>query len=251
MGTAFPVIQSDLKKRKLSFDLKGPDSLDETTSDLDNLLRMSPYSAMLRPKKFIELDSVAKMILNEGWDLPPQYRFACVKMLAGCILLDTRTGRTIMANTIEVYGRTATLDTHRKRFGTNKDTAWTTSLPNPLWTRYEDVHPTSLATDYGHRLCFGTQTFNGPITSSTQLGKEETPSLGGATELMGLDTPQSSKAVKTFLDAGCMEQAIVLTGKENICETLNRNRIAQLHQLRLKFHPPANISDVPCFGPNH
>ncbi|KAF9150595.1 hypothetical protein BG015_007614 [Linnemannia schmuckeri] len=110
---------------------------------------------MLRPRKFIELDSVAEMILNEDWDLHP-------------------------------------------------------STALPASRRSPD------------------STVKGYITFSTRLDKEETLSLGGAAELMVLDMPQSSKAVKIFLNAGRMEQTIVLTRGENACETPNRNRIAQL-----------------------
>ncbi|EIE91324.1 hypothetical protein RO3G_16035 [Rhizopus delemar RA 99-880] len=51
--------------------------------------------------------------LNQDWPEYPQMRYACSRFLAGMIMLDTSSGKTIVVNCVEVYGRRRTVDSHR------------------------------------------------------------------------------------------------------------------------------------------
>ncbi|KAK3815315.1 MAG: hypothetical protein J3Q66DRAFT_264883, partial [Benniella sp.] len=52
--------------------------------------------------------------LNEDWLMRPSLRFACARMLAGCIMLNTMHGEALLVNTtIEMYGRGREIDVHR------------------------------------------------------------------------------------------------------------------------------------------
>ncbi|KAF9986004.1 hypothetical protein BGZ75_002302 [Mortierella antarctica] len=246
----YSVQQPDLKKRRVKLD-HGQDKggVEETIGGLRDTLRLSPYATVLLSRTFIEMDAGAGHILNEDWDLRPQYRYACAKMLAGSILLDSRNGQAIMVNTIEVYGRTPMVDAHRERLRTIQDVATVTSLPNPLWTRYKDIYPISIPTDHGHRLVIGTQSFDGLVTSSMRLDRVEPPSVGGSTSSLILDTPAASKAIRIFLDWECVEKAVAMTQDELTMETSNSNRMCQLRQVRSKFYHASTYFMCRATGP--
>ncbi|KAF9945812.1 hypothetical protein BGZ70_003562 [Mortierella alpina] len=246
----YSVQQPELKKRRVKLEHdQDQDNAIETQGGLQDIFRVSPYAAVLRSRTFSEVDPAAGDILNEDWDLRPQYRYACAQMLAGSILLDTRSGHTIMINAIEVYGRTPMVDAHRERLGTIQDVATATSLPHPLWTRYKDIYPTSLPTDHGYRLVIGTQSFDGLVTSSVRLDRVEPPSVGGSTSSLILDTPAASKAIRIFLDWECVEKAVEMTLNEHTKETSNSNRMYHLRQVKTKFDHASTYLMCRAAGP--
>lgn len=61
--------------------------------------------------KYHEIDSSMTTLLNQDWD--PEAKYVYAQLLAGAILLSSN-GETILINTIEIYGRTKTIDIHRE-----------------------------------------------------------------------------------------------------------------------------------------
>jgi hypothetical protein len=100
---------------------------------LDSLLTMSPYAKVLCTRAFVELTEPMCDLLNEYWEFRPQLRYACAQVLAGSILLNCNSCQTVIANTIEIYGRTRGVDAHRESC-IRKGVAIPTSLPLSIKT---------------------------------------------------------------------------------------------------------------------
>ncbi|KAI8597653.1 hypothetical protein EDD21DRAFT_384879, partial [Dissophora ornata] len=87
-----------------------------SATGLEHLLSTSPYATSLLSPQYVELNDDISELLNRDWFSSPNLRFACSRILAGCVLLDTRNGQAVIANTVEVYGRTRMTDAHREGF---------------------------------------------------------------------------------------------------------------------------------------
>lgn len=89
------------KKRKTK-----PDAI--TTSIevyLCSTLICSPYAKRLLNQQYEELDDEMATFLNEDWSIFSQMHYACSRLLAGIILLDTSAGKSVIVNSIEAFGR--------------------------------------------------------------------------------------------------------------------------------------------------
>ncbi|CAO3687740.1 hypothetical protein G6F70_001208 [Rhizopus microsporus] len=75
------------------------------------MVHRSPHRIMLMRNKYHEIDSSMTTLLNQDWD--PEAKYVYAQLLAGAILLSSN-GETILINTIEIYGRTKTIDIHRE-----------------------------------------------------------------------------------------------------------------------------------------
>ncbi|KAG9060795.1 hypothetical protein KI688_008876 [Linnemannia hyalina] len=80
------------------------------------IAKLSTGEASIKRRKYTELDNGVCELFNRDWEFFPYLRFACAKILAGCLLLNNQNGQVIIANTIEVYGRTRLVDAHREPF---------------------------------------------------------------------------------------------------------------------------------------
>lgn len=60
-------------------------------------------------------------MMNNDWNFYSNMEFVVAQLLAGSIIRNTMNGKTIMINTVEVYGRTKSVDIHREPFGTKKN----------------------------------------------------------------------------------------------------------------------------------
>jgi hypothetical protein len=169
--------------------------------------------------------------LNQDWLLHPQMRYACSRILAGMILLDTMTGKSIVANSIEVYGRTRSLDSHREALCNNN----TSSLP-PETTKYRNVWPTTLTDSDGVKLVIGTKTFNALVTSSLRLDSKCEPDIGPSTNSFILDSPQQSQDVQLFIKEIAWKAATDLANDTNTNRIYLYDSLSQLRQLRTRFH---------------
>ncbi|ORX55648.1 hypothetical protein DM01DRAFT_1335036 [Hesseltinella vesiculosa] len=138
-------------------------------------------------------------------------RFACSSLLAGCLFLDSTTGRVLLVNTIEIYGRRRTLDSHREPFQVKKGAVPPTSLP-PANTRCPRVWPTTIADSDGMKLVIGTKTFNALATS------------------LGTKIFIQRKAINL-----AMRMAVVPSTK-NVNDT---DLLFQIRQVRTRFHHPS------------
>ncbi|ORX46299.1 hypothetical protein DM01DRAFT_1364442 [Hesseltinella vesiculosa] len=114
-------------------------------------------------------------------------RYACSRLLAGIILMDTSNGRAVIVNSIEVFGRRRSLDAHRESFRVKKETMAPTSLP-PETTRYRNVWPTSYNDVDGLKLVIGTKIFSALVASSLRIDIDNKPDIGPVTSNIILNT---------------------------------------------------------------
>ncbi|KAF9412697.1 hypothetical protein BGZ76_005143 [Entomortierella beljakovae] len=202
---------------------------------LENLMGSSPYSSLLRNRQYFELDDSFSKLMNESWGLRPELKYACARLLSGSILLDTKNNHAILANSVEVYGRKKSIDSHRETFRTRKGKAPQTSLPPTSKTRYLNVWPLTLSTKDGERLVIGTHPFNALITSSNRLDVKEKPSVGGETTSFTLHNPKHSSATRIFLDQNSIKDALSIANDKNAWRTDENSLLEQLRQVRSKF----------------
>ncbi|KAL0073752.1 hypothetical protein J3Q64DRAFT_1745009 [Phycomyces blakesleeanus] len=62
---------------------------------------------------YIELTNDMPMFLNQDYSIHKSVRYACSRALAGSILLNESTGKALLVNCVEVFGRGRTLGAHR------------------------------------------------------------------------------------------------------------------------------------------
>lgn len=100
------------KKRKIK-----PDAIMTSIEvSLCNTLICGLYTKRLLNQQYEELDDGMATLLNEDWSIFSQMHYACSRLLAGIILLDTLTGKSVIVNSVEIFGRRRSLDAHRESF---------------------------------------------------------------------------------------------------------------------------------------
>ena len=127
------------KKRKHAHHDACPICTPTPAPELEYVLSTSPYAASIQRRKYTELDNGVCELFNRDWEFFPHLRFACAKILAGCLLLNNQNGQVVIANTIEVYGRTRLVDAHREPFIVRKGQPVANSLPPSIKTPYKNV----------------------------------------------------------------------------------------------------------------
>ncbi|CEP09964.1 hypothetical protein [Parasitella parasitica] len=137
-----------------------------------------------------------------------------------------------MTNTIEAYGRTKYVDSHKETFGRLKNTVFKSSLTPPFETPYTDVWPISLAQADGKKLLIGTQVANMLITSSIRLDTSMKPCIGSSNVSFQLNSAADSLCVKIYLDSVCLEEALAISKSTNTFRTSSFDIIYQLRQIR-------------------
>ncbi|KAG0166980.1 hypothetical protein DFQ29_000698, partial [Apophysomyces sp. BC1021] len=180
---------------------------------------MSPYANVLRTRQYVELGDELCELVNRDLVFYPHLKYASAQLFAGSILRNNITGKAVMANTIEMYGRKKSVDLHREPFGKLKDIALPTSLPPPIQTRYTNVWPLTLPTRDGPKLVIGTLSGNALVTSATRLDQVELsylniimepPSVGAITASIDLSQTKDSLATSIFLDKESITKALSL-----------------------------------------
>ncbi|KAK3830570.1 MAG: hypothetical protein JOS17DRAFT_746772 [Linnemannia elongata] len=209
------------------------------TPGLEHILSVSPYTALLVRRKFVELDDHLCELLNRDWEFSPHLRYACAKALAGCIIFNTKSCQAVIANTVEVFGRTKLVDVHRESFVVRKGQPVATSLPPSTRTPYLNVWPKTLSSPEGERLVIGTRSFNALITSSLRLDTKMEASVGGTTLSFLLSSTQDSLATKIFLDAESVHAALELAKDEEAWSVSASDLICQLRQVKTHFDDPS------------
>lgn len=71
-------------------------------ASLHSALISWPFSKRLLTESYQEIKEEIAGFLNEDWSLCPQMRYACSRLLAGSILLDTTSGRAVLVNCVEI-----------------------------------------------------------------------------------------------------------------------------------------------------
>ncbi|CEP17759.1 hypothetical protein [Parasitella parasitica] len=184
---------------------------------------------------YIELTNDMAMFLNQDWSIHKSMRYACSRALAGSILLNESTGKALLVNCVEVFGRRRTLDAHRESFRTKNGGSMCTSIP-PEDTKYKNVYPTTITDADGTKLVIGTKTFNALITSSLRLDALFNPEVGP--NVMSFDLNDSSKAKTTtiFIKESAWKEAAEIAQNNNAASITSYDLIYQLRQLRTRFH---------------
>lgn len=207
---------------------------------LQSVLATSPYVQLLQKRKYVELSAEYCDLLNYDWTFYPHMKYFAAQLLAGSIINNASKRQSIMANTIEVYGRKKNVDLHREPFGNKKHFAMPTSLPPPQKTRYPDVWPTTLNNNDGLKLVIGTQSLNALVTSSLRLDEAARPNVGGVATNFQLTTVESSLSTYIYLDEESIGKANDLVNKIDATSLGNSNIMDQLRQLSTKFDAPSS-----------
>ncbi|KAF8937543.1 hypothetical protein BGZ58_002503 [Dissophora ornata] len=189
------------------------------TPGLEYVLSVSPYKALLGRRKFVELDADLCELFNQDWEFSPHIRYACARALAGCIFFNTKRHQAVIANTVEVYGRTKMVDIHRESFVVQKGQPLETSLPPSMKTPYLNVWPKTLSSREGvKQLLLGTRSFNALVTSSLRLDTKRKASIGASTLSFLLSSIQDSLATKIYLDVESVRAALSLADDVDACD---------------------------------
>lgn len=165
---------------------------------LYSALISGPFNKRLLSQSYQEIKEEMAGFLNEDWSLCPQMRYACSRLLVGSILLDTTSGRALLVNCVEIYGRRRTLDSHRENSKVKMGMPSTSLLP-PSNSRYPAVWPVSIRDTDGNKLIIGTKTFDVLVTSSLRLDCSMDPEIGPNTSNFNLDTEAKSLGTKIYI----------------------------------------------------
>lgn len=142
-------------KRKRDVDA----SIDNVCPDLASLIYRSPYRNILLNQHYFDLYESTTRWLNTDWTTEPQMKYVC----AGAVLLNTNNGEAIIINTIEIYGDTKSVDTHRALSSPSDDLY---AIPS---TMYSDVWPSVHNTRDGRKLTINSHSCLGLATSNLRL----------------------------------------------------------------------------------
>ncbi|CEI88302.1 hypothetical protein RMCBS344292_02693 [Rhizopus microsporus] len=184
---------------------------------------------------YIELTNDMTTFLNQDWSTHKSMRYDCNRILARSILLDGLTGKALLVNCVEVFGRRRTLDAHRESFRTKNGRSTCTSIP-PEGTKYKNVYPTTITDADGTKLVIGTKTFNALVTSSLRLDALFDPEIGPGTASFDLrDSPQA-KNTAIFIKESAWKAAVEIAQNNNAASIIPYDLIYQLRQLRTRFH---------------
>ncbi|KAF9974799.1 hypothetical protein BGZ65_008557 [Modicella reniformis] len=221
---------------------------------LESMLALSPLSKVLRRREYVALTRDYCDFLNEDWQLHPNYRYACARMLAGCLILNTRNGQALLVNTIEVYGRGRWTDIHRE---SAKNGTVETSSPDPTKSYYDRVLPVTMCNGAGFekpRLVIGTDMFDGLVTCSSRVdigfqGDEGRHSVGPSNNKFVLRTEEDCRATRIFLNKDCVTDAFRIANDPKAYRAIVGSSLHQLRQLRTAFHDPSTYYMCRAWGP--
>ncbi|KAL9556749.1 hypothetical protein MBANPS3_001730 [Mucor bainieri] len=174
----------DERKRSVQADLINTMGLAEeyacqaNTKTLPENLLASPYHDQLRKYKYkyVELNEQMCAQLNVGWILNQNLPFYTLQLFSGSILLNIQSNQSIMINSLEVYGRTNSVDAHSESFQPVKSQAVATSVL-PQGSHYPGLFPITLSTADGQKLIMGTHISDLLVTSLTRLDIQSSTSV--------------------------------------------------------------------------
>lgn len=209
--------------------------LPSISSSLYSVLASGPYAKLLLQDNYVEMNDELSTFLNDDWTIDPQMRYACSRLLAGMIMVHSPTGKAVIVNSVEIYGRQRVLDSHRESFRVKLDTTSPTSLP-PHKCYYANVWPTTLLDADGKKLLVGSKTFNALITSSLRIDKELEPDVGATTSRFVLENHQESLETHIYLKESAWDAAKKLAHQEDASAIDTFDKLYQLRQLRTRFH---------------
>ena len=181
-----------------------------------DLIEKTPFKKILGKRQYEELSKERIDQLNLNWTRHPEAAQVAGHMLAGAILYNAESGKGILINEVEVYGRKRAYDCHREQVGFVKEVAKETSVPSTVGEdHYENVRPvTTQGKDTAHRLVIGTTTCDVLVTSCVRLGESDVApvSVGGETLIFEVHKSQV-RHIRIFLDSKQAETAGEMVGK--------------------------------------
>lgn len=135
---------------------------------------MAPIQRHLRIKRnYFELTGDICTLLNTSWLSSPNMKcFAAKLMAGGAIFYNLENGRALFITSVEVYGRTPSVDAHFE----NPQI----SFP-PNCTRYQNVWSMTNSTSVRAKLIIGTMEFKYLITASIRVDSVYLPEAGPST----------------------------------------------------------------------
>jgi hypothetical protein len=172
----------------------------------DNIIAKSPYESTLKRRNYIEMGDYFSALLNTDWAMNKQSKYVTAQLLAGCIVINPANHQAIVVSTIEVYGRTRTIDIHRERFGLIKGEPMSTSLP-PEHNHYKNIIVKIKGHIEGSKLSIVTYTLNALVTSSIRIDKQVDPCIGAIINSFDLSNSQGESA-SIFLDQKSVDKAM-------------------------------------------
>ncbi|KAJ2960877.1 hypothetical protein NQZ79_g3809 [Umbelopsis isabellina] len=199
------------------------------------ILKNCKYSDHFAKQKYIEVDDTISEMMNTDWTFHPQLRYACARLLAGSIIMN-KNGNALLVNTVEIYGRTRTVDSHYERFWFSSKQPLKSTLP-PLQSCYKNVWPTNISDADGLKLIIATKTFGALVTSSLRLDDSTIGAeLGPTTSSMNFEKRQLSTTSRIFMNHESLLAAQKMIDTSDVTEIEPSNVIYQLRQVRNKFH---------------
>ncbi|KAK3812092.1 MAG: hypothetical protein J3Q66DRAFT_286211 [Benniella sp.] len=202
-----------------------------------DLIEKTPFAKILGKRRYEELSKEGIDNLNLNWTRYPEAPQVAGHMLAGAILYNAKTGKGILVNEVEVYGRGRMNDCHQEQSGMVKGVSKQTSVPSTLGDdHYEGVRPvTLLGKDSAHRLVIGTATCSILVTSCLRLGKRDKAPVSVGADTLNFEIPESEvEHIRIFLDCQQAEVAKHMVGK-SISEIIKNMGMQSLRQLQTKF----------------
>ncbi|KAG0002939.1 hypothetical protein BGZ65_002186, partial [Modicella reniformis] len=255
-GINSPVFVPDPSTSILSRMRNSTSELRSKASDpsLESVLALSPISRVFRGREYVVLTQEFCNFLNEDWRMFPSYRFACARMLGGCILHNTRNGAAILVNTLEVYGGSRLIDIHRESTRNGKSE---NSVPNASGSYYDRVLPTSMALGAGfeqRKLIIRTDMFDALVTCSTRLdaafrGPGSRHSVGPTNHNFTLSSDGDRNSARIYLDKECVQAAHEIAKDINAYRVVVGSANHQLRQLRTAFDDPFTYCLCRGWGP--
>ncbi|GAA5809700.1 hypothetical protein MFLAVUS_003113 [Mucor flavus] len=178
--------------------------------DLSPVPSSCPFKKILHTRTFIELNDDMCERLNNNWELHPQFRFFCVRALAGSIIINHNDNTAALVNMVEVYGRQRSVDDHHERYSINNKTGiQVTTLPSII-TKYKNFWATTTIQDNSVKLNFASKTFNALATSSYRMDGKHEAEVGPSTTSFCLENMSAFENAATsqiYLDLECWNKA--------------------------------------------
>ena len=215
---------------------------------LGDIIEKAPFAKVLKKRRYLELSKERSEELNLNWTRHPEARLVAGQMLAGAILYNVKSGKGILVNEVEVYGRGRMEDCHREQTGKVKDVPRASSVPSTLGVdHYEGVHPVTTGNKDCRRLVIGTKTCDVLVTSCVGLDDKTPISVGSETlnfKIMEADVEH----IRIFLDSEQVEAAKNMVGK-SVLEITKNMAEESLRQLKTKFDQLDTYDFSRCSGP--
>ncbi|KAI7906960.1 uncharacterized protein BX663DRAFT_494339 [Cokeromyces recurvatus] len=185
-----------------------------------------PYAKTLSKRHYFELTKNICTLLNTCWLSSPNMKYFAAKVMAGAILYNFETGQTLLITSLEMYGRTPSVDPHFE----NPQV----SFP-PSDIKYQNMWPMTNKTNEGTKLIIRTMEFNYLITASIRVDSIHLPEVRPSTKSFLLNSVESSKNTQIFLDRNVYEEAKLL-GENLECSRIEiSHSLYQVRQIRSKL----------------